>query len=205
MHHLWLIKYDTRIITNMLRLNNCVLGPSRHVRAYYRMPLFSPDFLFSDPFGHETFRLLLRCLPLAGVDTESSAIAQKISHPLFFLPPHAARAPTKSPNIAHFGSLVSSMRATNPANSIRLLRIIASVLSLPAFMNVSRYEIRWSMRLFFRQPMQRVRKLWWARRSVPQWHARGLYVTQPYSIVSSTSALRIPILSSPGRSVGGIV
>ena len=147
MHHLWLIKYDTRIITNMLGLNNCVLGPSRHVRAYYRMPLFSPDFLFSDPFGHETFRLLLRCLPLAGVDTESSAIVQKISHPLFFLPPHAARAPTKSPNIAHFGSLVSSMRATNPANSIRLLRIIASVLSLPAFMNVSRHEIRWSIDL----------------------------------------------------------
>ena len=31
-----------------------------------------------------------------------------------------------------------------------------------------------------------------------QWHARGLHVTQPYSIVSSTSALSIRILSSRG-------
>ena len=46
--------------------------------------------------------------------------------------------------------------------------------------------------------MQRVKNLWWVQRSVSQWHARGLYVTQPYSIVSSTSALSIRILSSRG-------
>ena len=31
-----------------------------------------------------------------------------------------------------------------------------------------------------------------------QWDARELHVTQPYSIVSSTSALDIPILNSTG-------
>ena len=46
--------------------------------------------------------------------------------------------------------------------------------------------------------MQRVKKLWWARRSVSLRYARGLHVTQPYSIVSSTSALSIRILSSRG-------
>ena len=46
--------------------------------------------------------------------------------------------------------------------------------------------------------MQRVKNLWWARRSVSWWHARRLHVTQPYSIVSSTSTLSIRILSSGG-------
>ena len=52
------------------------------------------------------------------------------------------------------------------------------------------------VQLFFRQPMQRVRKLWWARRSVSYWHARGLHVTQSYRTVSSTSALSTRILTS---------
>ena len=43
--------------------------------------------------------------------------------------------------------------------------------------------------------MQRVKNLCWARRDVSWWHARGLHVTQPYSIiVSSTSALIPPRL-----------
>ena len=46
--------------------------------------------------------------------------------------------------------------------------------------------------------MQRVKNLWWARRSVSYWHARGLHVTQPYSTVLSTSAISIRILSSRG-------
>ena len=54
------------------------------------------------------------------------------------------------------------------------------------------------MRLFFRQTIQRVSKLWWTRRSTTQWHARELDVTKPNSVVSSTSALSIPILSSTG-------
>ena len=84
----------------------------------------------------------------------------------FSWPPTQPAPPTISPNIAHFGSLVSSMRATNPANKIRLLRKVASMLSLPVLRSVSRYEIGWSARLCFRQPMQRVKNLWWARRSV---------------------------------------
>ena len=42
-----------------------------------------------------------------------------------------------SPNITYFGSLVSSMRATNnPANKIPLLRKVASMLSLSVFICV---------------------------------------------------------------------
>ena len=39
--------------------------------------------------------------------------------------------------------------------------------------------------------MQRVKNLWWARRSVSKWHARGLYVTQPYSLCSHLNLLTI--------------
>ena len=54
-------------------------------------------------------------------------------HPIhsFSWPPTQPAPPTISPNITHFGSLVSSMRTTNPANKIRLLRKVASMLSLP--------------------------------------------------------------------------
>ena len=51
-------------------------------------------------------------------------------HPIhsFSWPPTQPAPPTISLNITHFGSLVSSMRATNPANKIRLLRKVASML-----------------------------------------------------------------------------
>ena len=130
--------------------------------------------------------------PLVGVNTESSEVIQEIPRPLFFLPPHTARCPIILPNMTQFGSLVSSMRGTNPGNGIRLLRIILSTLSLPVFMGVS------SVWLFPRRPLQRVRKLWWARCSVSSWHARELRVTQPYNVVPSTSAPDIRILSSRG-------
>ena len=105
------------------------------------------------------FALVLGCSrPLVGV--------HKTPHPLLFLPPAMQAAfPTSSSNITRFGCLVSSMRVENPANGSCLLRIIASMLSLPVLISVPRYEIGWSVRLFFRQPMQRVRKLWWARHS----------------------------------------
>ena len=55
-------------------------------------------------FLHETFRPLFRrpalsplaldcSRPLVGVDAESSKVVQEAPHPLFFLAPHAARAP----------------------------------------------------------------------------------------------------------------
>ena len=56
-------------------------------------------------------------------------------------PPTQPVLPTNSPNITRFGSFVSSMRATNPANKIRLLRIVTSMLSLPVLIRVPRLEI----------------------------------------------------------------
>ena len=55
-------------------------------------------------------------------------------HPIhyFFWPPTQPAPPTNSQNISHSGSIVSSIRATNPANKILLLRKVASVLSLPS-------------------------------------------------------------------------
>ena len=105
------------------------------------MPYSSPGFLCSDPFRHEMFRplfrrsapfpLVLSCsFPLVDVDAERSEVVQEIPHPLFCLTPHTASAPANSPNITHVESLVSSMRATNPANKIRLLRKVASMISL---------------------------------------------------------------------------
>ena len=38
--------------TSTLALDYPLLGPLRHVRAYYRMSLSSPGFLCSDPFHH---------------------------------------------------------------------------------------------------------------------------------------------------------
>ena len=86
--------------------------------------MFRPLFCRPAPF-----LLVLDCFrPLVGVDAEGSEIVQETLHPLFFLASHTARAPTISPNITHFGSLVSSMRATNPANKIRLLPKVAPML-----------------------------------------------------------------------------
>ena len=85
------------------------------------------------------FPLVLGCdRPDVGVDAENSEVVQKTPHSFFLLYPRGIRTPTSSPNITRFGSLVSSMRATNPANRIRLLRSIASMLSIPVITRVSR-------------------------------------------------------------------
>ena len=66
------------------------------------------------------------------------ALRSSRKHPIhYFSWPPKQPAPL-SPNITHFGSLESSMRATNPANKIRLLRKVASMLSLPVLTGVSR-------------------------------------------------------------------
>ena len=68
---------------------------------------------------------------MVGVDVEISEVVQETPHPLFFLVPTPPAPLTNSANITHFGSLVSSMRATtNAVNKIRLLRKVASMLSL---------------------------------------------------------------------------
>ena len=68
------------------------------------------------------------------------ALRSSRKHPIysFFWPPTQPAPPTNFPNTTQFGSLVSSMRTTNPANKIRLLRKIASMLSLPVLISVSR-------------------------------------------------------------------
>ena len=95
-----------------------------------------PGFLCRYPSRHEPFRPLFRpyvpfphalgcSRALVGVDdAESSEVVQKTPHPLFFLPPTQPAPPTKSLNITHFGSLVSSMRATYSANKIRLGTVV---------------------------------------------------------------------------------
>ena len=127
--------------------------------------------LCNDPFCYETFRpLLLRSAafplvlgysrPLVGVDIPKAPRSSR-KHPIhsFSWPPTQPATPTNSMNTTLFGSLVFPMRATNSANKIRLLRDVTTMLSFPAFISVFREEIEWSARLFFRQPMQRVRKL----------------------------------------------
>ena len=89
-----------------------------------------PWFFCNDPFCHKMFRplfcrsapfpLVLGCSrPLVGVYAESSEVVQETLHPLFFLVPTQPAPPTISPNTTHFGSPVSSMRATNPGNKPR--------------------------------------------------------------------------------------
>ena len=58
--------------------------------------------------------------------------------PSFSWPPTRPAPPTCCLNITPFGSLVSYMRATNPPNKIRLLRKVASMLSLHVLRSVSR-------------------------------------------------------------------
>ena len=55
-------------------------------------------------------------------------------HYMLPVPPTQPALPTSCPNTRPFDSLASSLRATNSANRICLLRIIASMLSLPVFM-----------------------------------------------------------------------
>ena len=68
------------------------------------------------------------------------ALRSSRKHPIhyFSCPPTEPAPPTNSPNITHFSSLVSSMRATNTANKIHLLRKVASMFSLLILISVSR-------------------------------------------------------------------
>ena len=68
------------------------------------------------------------------------ALRSSRKHLLHYLSwsPTQPAPPTSSPDVTQFGSLVSIVRATNPANKIFLLRVFASVLSRPALTSVSR-------------------------------------------------------------------
>ena len=149
-HHLWLVDKGERTSTSPLALGYPLLGPSRHVRTYDCMR--SPALAFS-----ATIHFAMKCSgPCSAILSHSlsrwaaavvhwstlmpKALRSSRKHPIiFFLAPHIAPAPlANSPNITHFRSLVSSMRATNLANKIRLLLKVASMLSLPVLISVSR-------------------------------------------------------------------
>ena len=59
-------------------------------------------------------------------------------HPIhsFSCPSTQPALPISPPNITQFWNLASSMLATNPTNRIHLLRVIASIISVPVFTKV---------------------------------------------------------------------
>ena len=111
----------------------------------------SPALVFSAAINFAIKRSALRgtvlCHPPSSwaAFVHQSALIPKVlrssrKHPIHFFswPPRQPAPPDSSTNIRYFGSLVSSMRATNPANKIRLLRKVASMLSLPVLISVSK-------------------------------------------------------------------
>ena len=84
------------------------------------------------------------------------------------------------------------MCARNPANGITSC---AESRRCSHFLSSQESPEGW---FFSRQPMQRVRNMWRAPRSVSWWHVSGIHATQSYSIISSTSALVIRIWSWSG-------
>ena len=84
------------------------------------------------------FPLVLGCnRPLVGVDAENPEVVQKTPHPFFLLSPAEPAPPTSSPNITHFGSLVSSMyesRGCSSGSGNRYTRLWLSRRSLTAFL-----------------------------------------------------------------------
>ena len=146
LRHLWLNNYGERTSTSPLALVYPLFGPSCYVRAYSCMPQSNPAFSPAIYFAMKRFcscSAVLRHSPSSwAVVVHWWALMPKApkTHPIhsFSCPPTQPRPPTNSPNITHFGTLVSSMRATNPANKIRLLRKVASMLSFSVLLSVSR-------------------------------------------------------------------
>ena len=145
---LWLIDYGGRSSTSTLAFG--ISSPwSFPSRSSIRLHAVVQTWLYLQrSVRHETFRPLFRRLrhspsSWAAVVHWSALIPKALwssrRHPIHYIscPPTQPAPPTSSPNISHFGSLVF-VRATIPTNRIRLLRIIASILSLPDFMSVSR-------------------------------------------------------------------
>ena len=149
LRHLWLVNKGERNSTSPLALSYPLLGLP--VRFGHTTVCRSPALAFS-----ATIHFAMKCsAPCSAVLHHSpsfwasvvqwSALIPKAlrsprRHPIhsFSWPPTQPAPPTIFPNITHFGSLVSSMRAANPANKICFLRKVASTLSLPALRSVSR-------------------------------------------------------------------
>ena len=192
--HLWLINYGERTSTSehaCLGLSSSWFFPSC---SGIPVPTVVQAFSAARSILHETFYLLFRRLApfplvlacsrsLVGIDTESSEVVHQITHHVSLLP-HAGRAPHQ---FSQYHSLRQSCvihtrhkpREKDPPPAQNCLHALT-----PHHYERMQMKIGWLVRLFFRQPMERARKLWWARRRVSHWHSRGLHVTQPYSIIS---------------------
>ena len=83
------------------------------------------------------FPLVLGCdRPLVGVDTENFEVVQKRSHPLFLLSPRRTRTPKEFPEHHALRQPRVLHARYKPRGRIRLLRSVASMLSLPVFTRV---------------------------------------------------------------------
>ena len=148
---LWLINFRERTRTSTLSLSYYPLfGHPRQVRIHI-IACRSPALAFPAA-THFAVKRPVSCSSALRHSPSSWAtvlhwlalilevLRSSTRHPIHSLscPPSQAALPISPPNIAQFGSLVSSMPATNPANRIHLLRVIASMLSVPIFTQVSR-------------------------------------------------------------------
>ena len=137
--YLWLVNYGERTSTSTLALGYPLLGPCCLVRAY-TTACRSPALAFSAAV-HVAIK---RSAPCSAVLRHSPSSWAAVVHWLALIlkalrssrrrhihsiswPPTQPAPSTSSPNINHFGSLLSSMHASNPANRIRLLHTIALV------------------------------------------------------------------------------
>lgn len=75
-----------------------------------------------------------------GINNESSELIHNIFRPLQEKLNHGTFTTHEFSKHTHFGSFVSSMRATNLESKIRLLHTVASMLLLPVFSEVPREE-----------------------------------------------------------------
>ena len=129
---------DERTSTSPLALGYLLLlGPSRHVRAY-ESACRSPALSFSAAI-HFAMKCSAFCSAVLRHPPSSwtavvhylalvpKALRSSKKHHIhsFPWPPTQPAPPTTFPSIRHFGSLVSSMRATNPAKKLLLHTLIA--------------------------------------------------------------------------------
>ena len=136
--HLWLIPIRARSLWAVLSL---VLPVTfGHITACRSPALaFSAAIHFAMKSSGPCFAVLRHSPSSWAAVVHWSALMPKALRSSRKHPIHSFSCPPIiSPNITHFGSLVSCMCATNLANKIRLLRKIAWMLSLPVLTSMSR-------------------------------------------------------------------
>ena len=125
--------------------------------------MFRPLFCRSAPFP-----LVLGCSrSLVGVDAKNFEIVQETPHPLFFLAPHTARAPhyfSKHHALRQSRILHARHKSRKQDTSPALRRLNALTSRLDTGVQIENRAI--GALVLWLKPMQRVKNLWWARRSV---------------------------------------